>query len=122
MPPLRNGALLLPVLLGLGACYYPEPQRESRVIIQQPAPQQALVMSPAPPPPPHSELVPPPPQGTGPVVWQPGHWMYTGVAGSEWAWQPGQYRPPPIGQTTWVPGHWAQQPTGGWSWMEGHSA
>ena len=59
------------------------------------------------------------PQGMGPVVWQPGHWRFSG---NTWAWQPGQYVPPPPGQTTWVPGRWAQQPTGGWAWLEGHWA
>ena len=69
------------------------------------------MIAPGPPPPPQSELVPPPPPGAGPVVWQPGHWL---LSGNNWAWQPGQYVPPPPGETTWVPGRWAQQPTGGW--------
>jgi len=119
-----SALLVLPLLSALTACYHTEPARETRVIIQQPQPayQQTVAVAPGPPPAPHSELVPPPPPGAGPVVWQPGHWMFTGVAGNEWSWQPGQYMPPPMGETTWVPGHWTQQPTGGWYWLEGHWA
>jgi hypothetical protein len=113
---------MLPALLGLSACVNVPPPHETQVIVQPPQRQVATVMAaPGPPPQPRSELVPPP-QGVGPVVWQPGHWQYTGVAGREWAWQPGQYVPPPLGETTWVPGHWVQQPTGAWSWVEGHWA
>jgi len=115
-------SLLLPGALGLSACVTVPPPRETQVIVQ-PAPQLAparVSIAPNPPPPPHAELVPPPPQGVGPVVWQPGHWLYTGIAGQDWSWQPGQYVPPPPGQTTWVPGQWVQQPTGGWTWIEGH--
>ena len=96
MPRMRLGMLLAPALIGLSACVTT--------------------------PPPHSELVPPPPPGAGAVVWQPGHWLFTGAPGRDWSWQPGQYVPPPMGQTTWVPGRWQQQPTGGWSWLEGHWA
>ena len=87
-----------------------------------PAPAQPVAtaaIAPGPPPPPQSELVPTPPVGAGPVVWQPGHWL---LSGNNWVWQPGQYVPPPPGQTTWVPGRWLQQPTGGWMWLEGHWA
>jgi hypothetical protein len=41
------------------------------------------------PPPVHADLVPPPPAGDGPVVWQPGHWDYTGRASNPWAWHDG---------------------------------
>jgi hypothetical protein len=124
MPRLSSTALIIPALLGLSACIRVPADRETQVIVQ-PAPQQVqpmVAVAPGPPPAPHAELVPPPPPGAGPVVWQPGHWQYTGIAGHEWAWQPGQYVPPPPGQTTWIPGHWTQQPTGGWTWMEGHWA
>jgi len=122
---MSSASLLLPVVLGLSACVNVPPARETQVIVQPPPAQPVATMvalSPGPPPPPHSELVPPPPQGVGPVVWQPGHWQYTGTLGREWSWQPGQYVPPPMGQTTWVPGRWLQQPTGGWTWLEGHWA
>ncbi|HET6198465.1 MAG TPA: hypothetical protein VFE12_22060 [Acetobacteraceae bacterium] len=113
--------LALPAVAALVGCVreHPAPQ-ETRIIVQPPAqPQATAIMAPGPPPPPQSELVPPPPPGAGPVVWQPGHWI---LSGSNWAWQPGQYVPPPPGETTWVPGRWAQQPTGGWTWIEGHWA
>ena len=115
--------LLVPALFGLGACSS-EPPRTTQVIVQ-PAPQQTpatVGLAPVAPPPARSELVPPPPEAAGPVVWQPGHWLYTGVTGSEWSWQPGHYMPAPRGVTTWVPGRWTQQPTGEWYWMDGHWA
>jgi hypothetical protein len=123
MPRLAFAPLLLPAVLGLSACVTIPAERETRVIVQ-PAPQQVstVLAAPGPPPPPHSELVPPPPQGAGAVVWQPGHWQYSGMPNNPWSWQPGQYVPPPPGQTTWIPGHWTQQPTGAWNWNEGHWA
>jgi hypothetical protein len=123
MPRFCSASLLVPVLFGLSACVNVPAPRGTQVIVQ-PAPQQVatVLAAPGPPPPPHSELVPPPPQGARPVVWQPGHWQYTGMAGNPWSWQPGQYVPPPLGQTTWIPGQWLQQPTGAWSWSEGHWA
>jgi len=119
---MRLAMLLAPALVGLSACATTPQPRETQVIVQSPQPVQQVVMAPGPPPPPHSELVPPPPPGAGAVVWQPGHWLFTGAPGRDWSWQPGQYVPPPMGQTTWVPGRWLQQPTGGWTWMEGHWA
>ena len=53
----------------------------------------------------------------------PGRWSGSRaigwLSGTSWVWQPGQYVPPPPGQTTWVPGRWMQQPSGGWTWLEG---
>jgi hypothetical protein len=74
------------------------------------------------PPPVHAELVPPPPAGGGPMVWQPGHWDYTGKTGNPWAWHHGHYEPPPQGETTWVPGRWSHVPNGSWIWLHGHWA
>ena len=112
--------LAMPALAALAGCVRERPARETQIIVQPPPQQQATaVVAPGPPPPPQSELVPPPPPGVGPVVWQPGHWI---LSGNNWAWQPGQYMPPPPGQTTWVPGRWALQPTGGWMWIDGHWA
>lgn len=124
MPRIATATALGCALIGLSACGGSPPPRETEVIVQ-PAPQPQPVMAmvaPMPPPLPHAELVPPPPQGAGPVVWQPGHWEYTGMAGHEWSWQPGQYVPPPPGETTWIPGRWAQQPNGSWAWLGGHWA
>jgi hypothetical protein len=78
--------------------------------------------APAEPPTAHAEMVPRPPSGAGPVVWQPGHWDYTGMAGDPWAWHDGHYVPPPPGETTWVPGRWSQAPNGSWIWIDGHWA
>jgi len=123
MHRISSALFVLALPAALGACYRSEPQRDTRVIIQQqPQPQQTVALAPGPPPTPRAELVPPPPQGTGPVIWRPGHWVYTGIAGNEWSWQPGQYMSPPVGETTWVPGHWVQQPNGGWYWVDGHWA
>lgn len=74
------------------------------------------------PPPVHAELVPLPPLGGGPVVWQPGHWDYTGAARNPWGWHHGHYARPPHGDTTWVPGWWSQEPNGSWIWLRGHWA
>jgi hypothetical protein len=79
-------------------------------------------MAPMPPPPAHSELVPPPPPSGVPMVWQPGHWQYTGLAGNPWYWQDGKYVAVPPGANTWVPGVWQQQANGTWMWVSGHWA
>ncbi len=124
MPRLSSICFIIPALLGLSACVrevVPAPQ-QTQVYLPPPQPMQTVMVAPGPPPAPHAELVPLPPQGSGTVVWQPGHWQYTAMAGNPWAWQPGQYVPPPTGQTTWIPGRWSQQPTGAWSWLEGHWA
>ena len=116
MARLFPACLALVVAPAIAGCVHREaPPRTTQVIVQPPA-QTATVVSPGPPPAPQSELVPTPPVGSGPVVWQPGHWM---LSGNSWAWQTGQYVPPPPGETTWVPGRWLQPPTGGWVWMEG---
>lgn len=112
--------IALPALLAVAGCGHEEPQRTTQVIVQPPAQQQvAAVVAPGSSPPPQSELVPTPPVGAGPVVWQPGHWA---LSGNNWAWQSGQYTPPPPGETTWVPGRWAQESNGVWAWIEGHWA
>lgn len=118
--------------LSLAACGVDETPRTSTVIVTPPAqpqiasvvptPAPLTVVAPTPPPPPQSELVPPPPPGSGPVVWQPGHWAYTGAPGSPWSWIAGRYVPPPPGQTTWIPGQWQQDISGSWHWLAGHWA
>ena len=90
MPRIATATALVTALVGLSACVNVPPPRETQVIVQSPPQQVATVIAPGPPPPPHAELVPPPPQGAGPVVWQPGHWMFTGMTGNPWSWQPGQ--------------------------------
>jgi len=119
---IRPLCLATPVLVVLTGCGRDEPTPRTTQIIVQPQgqqPQAATLVAPAAPPPPHAEFVPPPPPGMGPVVWQPGRWVFSG---GNWAWQPGQYVTPPPGNTTWIPGRWVQQPTGGWMWVDGHWA
>lgn len=82
----------------------------------------APTTAPTRPPPTHAELVPPPPAGSGPMVWQPGHWDYTGKAGDPWTWRSGHYMPPPQDKTTWVPGWWSHSPGRTWIWVHGHWA
>jgi len=118
-----SASVLIPALFGLSACVTVPAARETRVIVQPPPQQYTTVAAaPGPPPPPHSELVPTTPALEAPVVWQPGHWHFRGKSGNPCSSQPGQYVPPPPGQTTWIPGRWMQQPTGSWSWVDGHWA
>jgi hypothetical protein len=121
----HEACLIAPVLLALLGCGREAPPARATQIVQPPGepPREQLqspsLVAPGPPPPMQAEMVPPPSPGMGPVVWQPGLWRFSG---NTWVWQPGQYTPPPPGQSTWVPGRWAQQPTGGWVWVEGHWA
>lgn len=43
------------------------------------------------PPPALAEIVPSPPPNCGAVTWLPGSWRWTGIAGTEWQWEPGRY-------------------------------
>ncbi|HTR16183.1 MAG TPA: YXWGXW repeat-containing protein [Acetobacteraceae bacterium] len=80
---------------------------------QQPAPSPG----PPPPPPPRAESIPKPPVTATPLIWQPGHWDWTGTgyawdqgrwverAGHGAMWQDGYWQG--SGATAvWVPGHW----------------
>ena len=96
------GVASLPALALLAGCVATAPPpTPTQIVVQQPPSQ--VMLAPGPPPPPNAELVPPPPQGAGPVVWQPGHWRYTGIAGAQWAWVQGQYMPPPPGMSILAP-------------------
>lgn len=110
---------LLSALAGVGllaACQGP-PRPPPAIVVQQPA-----VMVPGPPPPMQAELVPTPPAGVAGIVWQPGHWQWTGQSPQPWQWVTGRYEQAPAGLRMWVPGRWEQAPVGGWSWIEGHWA
>lgn len=124
------GCAAMLIVLALSAC---DSGRDTTKVVRRPpatvaAPRPPATVSvppptaPTQPPPVHAELVPPPPAGRGPVVWQPGHWDYTGKTGNPWAWHDGQYVPPPEGETTWVPGRWSHAPNGSWIWLHGHWA
>jgi hypothetical protein len=82
---LRYGlALTTLALVGAGAAG----ARTLAPDLQQPAQPAAL-----------EERVGPPP-GAGAFTWQPGHWMWTGIAGIEWQWEPGRYIAWPRGPQT----------------------
>lgn len=114
MRSLYTGGLFAATVLGLTACGGSPPP--TQVTVATPAPSAPLTVIGAPPPP-QVEVIPPSPGG---AVWQAGHWRWTGVAGSEWQWVPGQYVVPPVTASRWIPGQWVQQPGGGWSWIDGH--
>jgi len=76
------------------------------------------VRAPTPPPPPPAtvETVPNPPVSATPLIWQPGHWNWSG---SEYVWEPGKYVAREGHGSLWMPGYWAQTP-GGWAWQPPH--
>jgi hypothetical protein len=113
--------MLLPAL-ALAGCVTTNPMPESSTVLVAPSQPEVALTAPVPPPPPQTELVPPPPTGSGPVVWQPGHWTYTGTSINPWTWVAGHYVTPPYGQTTWIPGQWQRTPAGAWVWVSGHWA
>jgi hypothetical protein len=73
--------------------------------------------TPYPPVPPlRSETVPLPPVSATPLVWQPGHWDWTG---SGYAWQAGTYVPEDTHSNLFMPGYW-QHTDAGWTWQPAH--
>src|SRR5580692_10151358 len=102
MSRMRLSLAALPALLAFTACTPAPPPPPAQVIVQTtttPVP----IIAPGPPPAAQVELVPPPPQGSGPVVWQPGHWQFSSANGGSWAWAAGHYLSAPPGETAWVP-------------------
>jgi hypothetical protein len=89
-------AIVTAACLGLAGCYAAAP----------PMP---------PPPPPQAETIPNPPVSATPLIWQPGHWDWTGGG---YSWVAGQYIPHD-GHSMWMPGYWAESP-GGWVWQPAH--
>ncbi len=71
---------------------------------------------PAPVPAPMAEAVPRPPVSPVPLIWQPGHWDWTG---SSYVWTPGQYVDAQGRNGTWEPGYW-QKTDSGWAWQPAH--
>jgi hypothetical protein len=71
---------------------------------------------PAPIPPPMAEVIPNPPVSSVPLMWQPGHWDWTG---NSFVWAPGQYVQSAGHGGTWMPGWW-QQTGAGWVWQPAH--
>jgi hypothetical protein len=71
---------------------------------------------PAPPPAPIAETIPLPPVSATPLIWQPGHWDWSG---SSYVWSPGQFVPRGGHGELWMPGFWEQTPPG-WVWRPAH--
>jgi len=71
---------------------------------------------PNPPPPIPVETVPKPPVSEQPLLWQPGHWDWTG---SSYVWQQGAWIPRAGHGTEWQDGYWTSQ-GGSWVWTPGH--
>ena len=77
----------------------------------------AADVPPAPiPPPPTAETVPLPPVSATPLIWQPGHWDWTGTA---FIWAPGQFVPRAGHGEYWMPGFWDRIDSG-WIWRPAH--
>ena len=72
---------------------------------------------PPPPPPLQPEVMGNPPVTTTPLIWQPGHWDWTG---SGYAWRPGDFVPAAGHGNMRMPGYWAQAPDGSWAWQPPH--
>jgi hypothetical protein len=67
-------------------------------------------------PPLRPETMPKPPVTPEALMWQPGHWDWTGTT---YVWQPGEYVPAAGHGNLWMPGYWARTPSG-WSWQAPH--
>ena len=72
--------------------------------------------APAPIPPPMAEAVPKPPVSAVALVWQPGHWDWTG---SSYVWTPGQYVDASNHSGNWMPSYW-EKTGSGWVWRPAH--
>jgi hypothetical protein len=77
-------------------------------------PQQAS--SPTAPPPIPVETVPKPPVSEEPLIWQPGHWDWTGSA---YVWTQGSWVVRAGHGTQWQDGYWVNQGAS-WVWVAGH--
>jgi hypothetical protein len=71
---------------------------------------------PAPIPPPMAEAVPKPPVSAVALVWQPGHWDWTG---SSYVWIPGQYVDAASHSGNWMPSYW-EKTGSSWVWRPAH--
>lgn len=62
------------------------------------------------------ETVPLPPVSETPLIWQPGHYDWSGSA---YVWQPGRYVPRAGHGSLWQDGYW-QFVNGGYTWVPAH--
>jgi len=67
-------------------------------------------------PPPVAENVPLPPVSATPLIWQPGHYDWTGTS---YVWSPGRWVQRAGHGTLWQDGYWAQTPSG-YAWVPAH--
>jgi hypothetical protein len=58
-----------------------------------------------------------PPPTAEPLIWQPGHWNWTGGG---YAWAPGEFVSSAGHGVMWMPGYWGQAPYGGYVWQPAH--
>ena len=76
----------------------------------------AMAVSPVAPPPARVETPPSPPSPA--MIWQSGHWSWSG---GQYVWVSGHYMQRPTPTANWLPGYWHQGPNG-WMWVEGRWA
>jgi len=62
------------------------------------------------------ETVPKPPVTEDPLIWQPGHWDWSG---SGYIWAKGQFVPAQGHGNLWMPGWW-NRTAEGWVWLPPH--
>ncbi len=67
-------------------------------------------------PPAQTETRPLPPVAAEPLMWQPGHWDWTG---GSYVWEPGEYVPAAGHGANWLAGFW-QHTDAGWVWQPAH--
>lgn len=104
----RSAASLVVLALagGLAGCVQPPP---TAVVIANPYP-------PVPAVPATAGFVPKPPVSATPLIWQPGHWEWTGNA---YAWIQGRWVERAGHGTLWQDGFWSNV-NGVWTWIPGH--
>ena len=124
MRSLGAGGVAALAVLTLNACSQPQPPAQQTATLSIPGyvpaqPPPPLVTG-TPPAPPVGQIEVMPPYPGGGAVWRSGYWQWTGVAGANWQWVPGQYVLPPSGASRWVPGTWAHEEGRGWLWVDGH--
>jgi hypothetical protein len=133
MRSLCAGGVAAAALVSLAACSVPQSQppqdmssqsvpgvvpAQSAVVVPAYTPPLQVVTSPPAQPVAQAEAIPPSPGGG--AMWQPGHWQWTGIAGSPWQWVAGEYVVPPTTVSQWMPGHWENRFGQGWVWVDGH--
>jgi hypothetical protein len=72
--------------------------------------------APPPVPAPMADTIPKPPVSPTPLIWQPGHWDWTGTS---YVWAPGQYVAREGHSDLWTPGYW-EKTGSGWVWRPAH--